>query len=105
MTARDIPAHLRSEVYGRDNGTCRMCGRGGIPTQIHHIIYGGDARGMGGRRIHNVDEMVTLDASCHELAHSDKGKWQPLLLLAIQKPGLTAFQLQRWRAAITKESV
>lgn len=97
----DIPTSVRKEIFERDGGICRMCGT--LPTwptaEIHHIIYGGDQRGMGGRRVHNVDEMVSLCRLCHLRAHNRKGYWQPILLRAVQCPGVTAFQIARWARA------
>jgi hypothetical protein len=70
---------------------------------IHHIYYGGDLQGMGGRRRHSLDNLVSLcwlpgDMGCHERAHSNKGYWQPLLSAVINdyRGHITAFQLARW---------
>lgn len=97
----EIPASARKEIFERDGGICRMCGT--LPTwptvEIHHIIYGGDLRGMGGRRVHEVSEMVSLCRPCHMRAHSRKLYWQPILLRAVQSPGVTAFQIARWTRA------
>jgi hypothetical protein len=100
-----IPTSVRDAVDERDKGHCRMCGRFlGERRAHHHVIYGGDDRGMGGRRRHVVDEIVTIcwlpwDGGCHDRAHSDKHRWQGLLLEAARRPGVTAFQLERWRRA------
>lgn len=97
-----IPARLRAEVDQRDQGHCRMCGRHLGPRRaIHHIYYGGDVQGMGGRRHHVLDNLVSLcwqpgDSGCHDRAHSAKTLWQPLLAAAITSPtNVTAFQLYR----------
>lgn len=100
-----IPAEVRRVVDERDGLTCRMCGKFlGDRRAHHHVVYGGDARGMGGRRVHNVDEIVTLcwmpgDNDCHDRAHSNKFLWQPLLLRVVKNNGLTALQLRRWQSA------
>lgn len=97
-----IPADVREQVYQRDKGRCRVCGELLKVPGIHHIIYGGDRRGTGGRRVHNPDEMVTIgwtfpDKNCHLIVHSSKRLWQPLLLEVVSKPGITALQLLRWK--------
>lgn len=100
-----IPTSVRAAVDLRDQEKCRVCGRYlGERRALHHIIYGGDARGMGGRRHHDVDEIITLcwqpgDGDCHAKVHGDKHYWTPILLQLCQQPGLTAFQVIRWRAA------
>jgi hypothetical protein len=97
-----IPADVRAAIDARDAGFCRVCGQfQGERRAIHHVIYGGDARGMGGRRVHNVEEMVTVcwvpgTLDCHSRVHSNKGLYQPLLLEVVTKPGVTVLQLLRW---------
>lgn len=81
-----------------------MCGKFlGDERAIHHIIFGGDARGMGGRRIHNLEEMITLcwmwGGNCHDRAHREKKKWQEILLYCATRRGVTAFQVARWQSA------
>lgn len=99
-----IPLDVRRAVDARDLMTCRVCGKWlGDRRALHHVIYGGDERGMGGRRVHNVDEIVTVcwlpgDGDCHSLVHSAKRVWQPLLLEAAKRRGVTAFQIKRWQA-------
>ena len=98
-----IPLSVRQAVDLRDARHCRVCGKYlGDRRALHHVIYGGDARGMGGRRQHNLAEIVTVcwlpgDGDCHQLVHSAKLVWQPLLLQAAQRPGVTAMQLKRWQ--------
>lgn len=97
-----IPARVRAAVDTRDGMHCRVCGRFlGERRALHHIEYGGDERGMGGRRSHVAEEIVTVcwmpgDGDCHRIVHSDKGRWQPLLRAVVHLSGVTALQLQRW---------
>ena len=100
-----IPQLMRDAVDDRDGGFCRMCGKYlGGRRAIHHIFFGGDLQGMGGRRKHELDNLVSLcwlpyDNDCHQRAHSRKDYWQPLLHAAITSPiKSTAIQLARWNA-------
>lgn len=95
-----IPQAIREQVDERDQRMCRVCGRyQGEARALHHILYGGDSVGIGGRRVHEVDGLVTvcwMFNGCHELVHADKKLWQPLLLTVVQRRGVTALQLRRW---------
>lgn len=94
-----IPTAIKDEVLLRDGRACRRCGQT-TNLVLHHIHYGGDAVGMGGRRLHRVDNIVTLGGGyghdCHAVVHSDKGLWVPLLDRVVATPGTTALQLKRW---------
>lgn len=105
-----IPTAVREAIDVRDGRHCRVCGRYlGEQRAIHHIVYGGDERGMGGRRVHDIDQMVTVcwlwAGNCHDRVHADKHLWQPLLLDVAQRSGITALQLYRWRRARTAEHI
>lgn len=89
-------AEVRTAVIKRDDSSCRVCGRYLEVPHVHHILFGGDRRGMGGKRLDVVEEMVVVDPRCHGLAHGRKLYWQPLLLEAARTPGVTALQLARW---------
>lgn len=101
-----IPTTLRAQVDERDQLHCRVCGRHlGDARALHHILYGGSRQGMGGRREHSLDNLITVcwmygptpgQPACHDLVHADKTLWQPLLIQAIANPGITARQLRRW---------
>lgn len=97
-----IPAAIRDAVDTRDGQHCRVCGRFlGEGRALHHIEYGGDQRGLGGRRVHEVDEIVTVcwmwGGNCHDRVHAHKRLYQPVLREVVKRPGLTALQLLRWR--------
>jgi len=99
-----IPDAVRRIVDDRDGMHCRVCGKYlGDERALHHIIYGGDRRGFGGRRVHDPDEIVTVcwmwGGNCHDRVHGDKSTWQPLLLQVVQRRGVTAMQLKRWADA------
>ena len=100
-----IPAEVRRQVDERDQSFCRVCGQylGPDRRALHHIVYGGDDIGMGGRRVHNPDEIITVgwlpNEDCHSIVHSNKRVWQPILLAIVNRKGVTAFQYKRWMAA------
>lgn len=99
-----IPSSLRAEVDERDHLHCRVCGKYlGDQRATHHIRYGGSRQGMGGRRDHDLNNLVTVcwmwSGNCHDLVHSNKGLYLPLLLQVIETPGITAMQLHRWQRA------
>lgn len=108
--ALEIPPHVRKTVDQRDEGYCRVCGKFlGSRRGLHHVLYGGDVVGMGGRRRHNPDEIITVcwmvgDNGCHQRLHSDKSRWQPLALEAIKSPGVTVMQLDRWSRRLPSQS-
>lgn len=101
----EIPDHIRVQVDERDGRRCRMCSKYlGERRALHHIMYGGDLQGMGGRRLHEVHNLLTVcwlpfDNGCHDRLHSDKQYWQPLAMQAARVPNVTVLQLNRWRQA------
>jgi hypothetical protein len=104
-----IPQWVRDVVDERDQQTCRVCGRHlGDARALHHIRFGGSRQGMGGRRDHDPSNLVTVCwmygpgkglPPCHDLVHREKGTYLPLLEYVATHPGVTAFQLRRWRKA------
>ncbi len=63
---RALWAQARRDTYARDGGRCQSCG---LPitlqdAQIHHRKL----RSQGGG--HTLDNLVTLDASCHRWWHN-----------------------------------
>lgn len=98
-----IPVHLRELVDERDGRHCRVCGKYLDEARaLHHIRYGGSRQGMGGRREHSLDNLITVcwmwGGNCHDLVHQNKTLWLPLLERTITVPGVTAMQLRRWSA-------
>ena len=61
-------------VFERDNGICRLCGNKNI--HLHHIIYRSESKAL----IDEPSNCVLLCEKCHRLVHSDKKKYQPVLL-------------------------
>lgn len=97
--ALEIPRQVRLEVLDRDGRACRMCGQTSSLV-LHHLLYGGDLVGMGGRRSHDPEGIVTLGGAyehqCHQHVHSQKSLWQPILLAVVHLPGVTGYGLRRW---------
>lgn len=98
-----IPTALRLQVDERDQQNCRVCGRyQGDARALHHIHFGGSRQGMGGRREHDLNNLITVcwmwAGNCHDLVHARKGLWLPLLEQLTVTPGVTGFQLRRWQA-------
>ena len=62
-------------VFERDHGRCRICGRNsGI--QLHHILYRSERKDL----IDEPSNCIMLCYQCHALVHSNKHKYQPILL-------------------------
>lgn len=95
-----MPPAVRAFVLDRDGGCCRVCGATARDPAVHHIEY----RSEGGLNV--ATNLVTVhwmyDPRCHELVHSLKRLWQPILLVVVQHNGVNARQLLRW--ARTREA-
>lgn len=96
-----IPQRIRDEVDERDGGYCRFCGQyAGAQRALHHIEYGGDRQGMGGRRRHDPSNLISVgwlfEHDCHSIIHGNKGLWLPIALEVAQRPGVTMLQIHRW---------
>lgn len=61
-------------VFERDNGVCRLCGNKNI--HLHHIIYRSESKAL----INEPSNCIMLCEKHHRLVHSDKKKYQPILL-------------------------
>ncbi len=68
---------IRKRVRLRDGERCRYCGCR-TSLQVHHIVY----RSEGGPDIET--NLITLCDIHHRLMHSDKRRWQPVLLELIR---------------------
>jgi len=69
-----MPEGLRDAVIASDGGKCRKCGISN-DLHVHHILY----RSQGGK--HLAENLITLCRECHDVVHSNKGKWQPACLI------------------------
>lgn len=64
--AKPIPKKIIKAVLERDDSICQYCGRQG--ANIHHIV----PAGIGGKRRHIKENLITLCLDCHSRAHSSK---------------------------------
>ena len=71
----DIPAVVRELILVRDK-VCQMC-RYRYGLHIHHVYYRSEADKAWR---HDESNLILLCHSCHDTVHSDKNKYQPLLL-------------------------
>lgn len=62
-------------VFNRDNQKCQLCGTSNN-LQLHHIIY----RSQDKKLIDEPNNCIMLCGDCHRLVHSNKDKWQPILM-------------------------
>jgi 5-methylcytosine-specific restriction endonuclease McrA len=88
-----LAADVRSTVLARDGNRCRCCSTNG-GLHVHHVDY----RSQGGLDVeHNL---ITLCFSCHEMVHSDKRRFQPLLRgvvwLTYSGRRVSVYQFERW---------
>lgn len=62
-------------IIQRDNYSCRLCGSTNW-LALHHILYRSERKDL----INDIDNCIMLCESCHRTVHSNKKKWQPILL-------------------------
>ena len=56
---------MKHHGYGeQDNVPCAVCGCNAV--DIHHI----EPKGMGGRDMNDIDNLIALCRRCHEMAHT-----------------------------------
>lgn len=72
---KDTPEDIKNEVLKLDSHACRSCLSKSKGLHVHHIVY----RSEGGQ--HLIENLITLCFYCHDMVHSDKDKYQPLLKL------------------------
>lgn len=70
------------KVYNRDNGMCQMFFESECEgwLELHHILYRSERRDL----IDEPKNCIMLCKKHHELAHSNKRKYQPMLLEIIK---------------------
>jgi 5-methylcytosine-specific restriction endonuclease McrA len=67
-------------VRARD-GRCRWCA--GDVEHVHHIRYRSEVKD------HSLENLISLCRRCHELVHSSKKTYQPLLMILVKMPSVT----------------
>lgn len=68
---------VRQKVMERDDCRCRYCG---VPTNVlHHVHY----RSEKTPDPHDEKNLIALCPHHHDMVHSDKRYWQPILLDAL----------------------
>lgn len=96
VKARDeVPPSTREAVLLRDSARCRWCGVRTV--HLHHINY--RSEGVD----HSEHNLITLCPHHHDVVHSDKARFKPLLLaviwhLYITRWSATVPQVERWLA-------
>lgn len=83
-----------NSVYLRDEGRCQLCGKYDntydikedifTVLQLHHILYRSESKDL----INDTSNCIMLCAGCHRLVHSNKKKYQPILLDIRAKRGV-----------------
>lgn len=63
-----------NEVYERDKGICCFCGKSNI--ELHHIYYRSERKDL----IDEPSNCIMLCTEHHKQVHSNKKKYQPMLL-------------------------
>lgn len=73
----DPTAH--AETLRKDKGRCRVCGSS-VNLHVHHILYRSEISIKNGRD--DLKNLITLCNAHHDMVHSDKKVWQPVLIEA-----------------------
>lgn len=71
----------REKVKERDGGRCRFCQRP-WNLHLHHVRYRSES--LPPEILHAETNLVTLCVECHETVHSDKRRWQEVLLVMLR---------------------
>lgn len=70
------------KIYNPEEVMCELCGK--IAVDIHHIDY----RGMGGRNVDYIENLMALCRECHNNVHLYPKKYNKKLLILIHKSNL-----------------
>lgn len=96
-----VPQTIRQQVYDRDAGCCRVCGRFVETPGLHHIMY----KSQGGLDL--PENLITIGWTpghdCHlPIVHRNKTIWLPILTQVARTDGVNGLQLLRWYRASMK---
>lgn len=69
-----VKKEIYQQVYERDKGKCRLCGTS-LNLHLHHLVYRSEDKKL----INEPTNCIMLCVKCHQLVHSNKHKWQPIL--------------------------
>lgn len=99
----EIPPATRELIYVRDRRSCRFCKRSNVALHIHHINY--RSEGVD----HQSHNLILLCQEHHDLMHSNKKKWKPILLgwiwlTYVEGVNMTVPQAERWLSADSTET-
>lgn len=75
-----VKKEVYNAVYVRDDGRCRLCGSY-KNLHLHHIIYRSENKML----INDINNCIMLCINCHNLVHSNKIKYQPMLIDIINR--------------------
>lgn len=78
----NVENSIYDKVIERDQYKCRLLDSnciGGL--QLHHIIYRSEDK----TKINDIDNCIMLCVYHHNLVHSNKKKWQPILQEIVNK--------------------
>ena len=75
-----VSKNTYEEVFNRDKGLCALCSSS-FSLQYHHILYRSERKDL----INEPNNGIMLCLNCHNLVHSNKKKYQPLLLEIAEK--------------------
>lgn len=70
-----VTKEIYNFVIERDKYCCRLCGSTNW-IQLHHILYRSQRKDL----INAINNCIMLCDDCHKLVHSNKKRWQPILL-------------------------
>lgn len=95
MVSEVVDGSLKQQCHARDSWCCRLCGRGDVGLDAHHIRF---RRSTADDVLWNV---VSLCRECHQLVHDNrlmtKRAMQEILWELTTELGVTGLQLIRWK--------